>query len=159
MERRLEPFKESAYSDLRWNMMEPFLATDSERRTAKPRGLIFTNPSIFLWSRWKPPHWFKSCDAKRHCKLCHTISNRISESPPCGILWHIKNWLVVSTPISQLEGLSHILWKIKMFQTTNQKNRFVGPAAIRCTLVNCAQTSFATFMDRWYPGQKRGAPL
>jgi hypothetical protein len=48
MERRLEPFKESAYSDLRWNMMEPFLATDSERRTAKPRGLIFTNPSIFL---------------------------------------------------------------------------------------------------------------
>jgi hypothetical protein len=32
-------------------------------------------------------------------------------------------WLVVSTPlknISQWEGLSHILWKIKMFQTTNQ---------------------------------------
>ena len=81
--------KESAYSD-RWNMMKPFLAIDSERRTAKPRGLIFTNPSIFLWSRWKPPHWFKSCDAKRHCKLCHTISNRISES--CGIfLAHPQN--------------------------------------------------------------------
>ena len=32
-------------------------------------------------------------------------------------------WLVVLTilkNISQWEGLSHILWKIKMFQTTNQ---------------------------------------
>ena len=35
----------------------------------------------------------------------------------------IHNWLVVSTilkNISQWEGLSHILWKIKKFQTTNQ---------------------------------------
>ena len=35
------------------------------------------------------------------------------------------HWLVVSTPlknISQWEGLSHILWKIKMFETTNQIN-------------------------------------
>ena len=32
-------------------------------------------------------------------------------------------WLVASIPlknINQWEGLSHILWKIKMFQTTNQ---------------------------------------
>ena len=39
-----------------------------------------------------------------------------------GISWHII-WLVVSTILkntSQWEGLSHILWKIKMFETTNQ---------------------------------------
>ena len=36
-------------------------------------------------------------------------------------LYHI--WLLVSAPlknISQWEGLSHILWNIKMFETTNQ---------------------------------------
>jgi hypothetical protein len=35
----------------------------------------------------------------------------------------LRIWLVVSIPlknISQWEGLSHILWKIKMFETTNQ---------------------------------------
>ena len=34
-----------------------------------------------------------------------------------------NDWLLVSTPlnhISQWEGLSHILWKINMFETTNQ---------------------------------------
>jgi len=34
-----------------------------------------------------------------------------------------QNWLAVLTilrNISQWEGLSHILWKIKMFETTNQ---------------------------------------
>ena len=40
------------------------------------------------------------------------------------ICTHIIYWLVVSTPpknMSQWEGLSHILWKIKaMFETTNQ---------------------------------------
>jgi hypothetical protein len=35
----------------------------------------------------------------------------------------MHHWLVVSTPlknISQWEGLSHTLWKRKMFETTNQ---------------------------------------
>ena len=44
-------------------------------------------------------------------------------------------WLVVSTPLknmSQLEGLSHILWKIKMFQTTNQiRDVFSGDLGMR----------------------------
>ena len=34
-----------------------------------------------------------------------------------------NDWLLVSIPlnhISQWEGLSHILWKINMFETTNQ---------------------------------------
>ena len=34
----------------------------------------------------------------------------------------------------------------------------VVPATFQA-LVNCAQTSFATFMDKWYPGQNLGAPL
>ena len=37
--------------------------------------------------------------------------------------WLNNDWLVVLTilkNISQWEGLSHILWKIKMFETTNQ---------------------------------------
>ena len=40
-----------------------------------------------------------------------------------GKKWYIFFWLVVSTilkNIPQWEGLSHILWKIKLFETTNQ---------------------------------------
>jgi hypothetical protein len=39
------------------------------------------------------------------------------------IQWEYISWLVVLIPlknISQWEGLSYILWKINMFETTNQ---------------------------------------
>jgi len=52
-----------------------------------------------------------------------------------------NNWLVVLTilkNISQWEGLSHILWKIKMFETNNQNNKVI--VMPKCSMVTLMVT-------------------
>ena len=56
----------------------------------------------------------------------------------------LHNWLVALTilkNISQWEGLSHILWKIKMFETTNQIINFRRSVVDYSTLSNSQSIS------------------
>ena len=77
--------------------------------------VVSTYPFWKIWVSWDdfsfPTGW-------------KVIIHSCSLNPEPGILWYShSNWLVVLTilkNISQWEGLSHILWKIKKLEATNQ---------------------------------------